>query len=155
TNTLEEYVAAQKEYAAESREGNTHAFASRFKSSAGRQDGLYWETAAGKPTSLLGPSLAAAAYDENRSSGIEPVPFHGYYYKGLKGQGKAAPGGEGSYVGKDGRMIGGCGALAWPAKYGETGVMTFMVNHAGIVYEKDLGPETDEIAPTITAFAPD
>jgi hypothetical protein len=152
-NTLEEYIAAQNEYAAASPEGRPHSFAARIRSTAGKQDGLYWEGASGKP--LVGPSLAAAAYDESRESGADPVPFHGYFYKALHGQGKAAPGGEVSYLGKDGRMTEGCGALAWPASHGETGVMTFMVNHAGIVYEKDLGPNTAEIAPTITVFAPD
>jgi hypothetical protein len=147
---LEELMEAQREYAAESRDGQPRAFAAKFASGDGRHDGLHWKGGPESRPSPIGPDLAAAADD-----GGGAVPFHGYYYKPLTGQGKSAPGGEYSYRDADGRQTGGCGALAWPAEYGASGVMTFVVNHAGIVFEKDLGADTAAKVKAITTFDPD
>ena len=112
--------------------------------------------AEGGSESPLGPFFAEAA-DEGyrRSQGGEPVPFHGYYYRLLEKQGRNGPGGARSYVDASGLMTGGFAAIAWPAKYGNSGVMTFFVNHVGVVYEKDLGSRTEDIAPSLDAFDPD
>jgi hypothetical protein len=167
---LEEIVEAQREYAAESRPGKARCFAPRIKSRTGARDGLYWED--DEMASPLGPLVAAAERDpvdapeapetraETRAEGADAssggaVPFNGYYFKILHGQGKAAPGGERSYTDGNGDLTGGCGALAWPARYGNSGVMTFIVNQAGIVYEKDLGAETERLVREIRAFDPD
>lgn len=154
-DSLDEYVRAQREYAAKSWDGKPHAFAAKFCSTEGRHDGLFWVCSAGETNSPLGPSLAGAEVCESRPAAADPVPFHGYYYTVLTAQGKSCPGGEASYLDQEGRLRRGCGALAWPEAYGQSGIMTFMVSHAGIVYEKDLGPATSEVARTITRFDPD
>jgi Protein of unknown function (DUF2950) len=142
---------AEKEYARQDRNGDgLLEYAARFTSSPGKRDGLYWPTKAGEPQSPLGPAVAAA----RAAGGISEAGYYGYRYKLLTGQGKNASGGAYDYTAR-GRMIGGFAAVAWPAKYGDTGVMTFMVSHDGVVYEKDLGPDTAARAAAITRFDPD
>jgi hypothetical protein len=147
------YVDAQREYADRDPEGKgTHAYAERLVSSPGRKDGLYWPSAAGEADSPLGDLVAEAS-----SQGYKPgsgTPYHGYYYKILTGQGPAATGGVADYV-VHGKMIGGFALVAYPAQYGNSGVMTFIVNHEGIVFQKDLGPSTPWLAPHIARFNPD
>lgn len=144
---------AQNAYAAKDRGQGVGSYAQRIVSRPGRKDGLYWETAPGEEPSPLG-ELAAGAAAEGYRAGAKPQPFHGYYYKILKGQGPAAPGGTIGYV-VGNRMIGGFGLLAYPAEYGNSGVMSFIVNHDGTVYQKDLGPATRRIAANTTRFNPD
>jgi len=150
------YVDAQREYATKDRDKDgVLEYAQKFQSSPGKKDGLYWETREGEPLSPLGPLMAQAVKEGyKKASGGQPAPFHGYYFKILKAQGKNAPGGAYDYV-VNGRMIGGFAMVAWPAQYGSSGIMTFMVNHDGIVYEKDLGPDTAGIVAGITKFNPD
>lgn len=150
-SSLHEYVKAQREYAAEGRDGNPRAYAQRFLSSEGKQDGLYWAAAEGEPESPLGDLLADASVDVSEG----PQPFNGYYYRILTGQGKNASGGEMSYLDAKGLMSRGFAAVAWPAKHGSSGVMTFLVNERGIVYQKDLGAETETAAAAIQSFDPD
>ncbi len=151
------YVDAQREYALKSREGGgLLEYAQKFVSEKGKKDGLYWEAKEGEEQSPLGP-LAAKAVKEGytgKKSGDKPAPYHGYYYRILKAQGKNAPGGEYDYVVKD-KMIGGFGLVAYPAEYGNSGIMTFIVNHDGVVYEKDLGRETEKISTDTKKFDPD
>jgi len=149
-------VDAEKEYAAQegAGDGGPH-YADRFLSTPGSHDGLYWETKADESPSPLGPLLAAAAHEGYPKSETRPLsPYHGYYYKILTGQGAHAPGGAYDYVVK-GRMIGGFAVLAYPARYGASGIMSFMVNHEGVVYEKDLGRITRQLAAKMTSFDPD
>jgi hypothetical protein len=142
---------AQKEYTRVDRNRDgVLQYAGKFRSSPGKQDGLYWPTKAGEPESPLGPVFAAA----RAAGGSDDAGYHGYRYKLLTSQGKNAPGGAYDYVAR-GRMIGGFAAVAWPVKYGDTGVMTFMVSHDGVVYEKDLGPDTAARAAAMTRFDPD
>ena len=148
------YVAAQKEYAALDVDGRRPpAYAQRIVSSAGEKDGLYWPDAEGEDQSPLG-ALFAEASAEGYEFGNGPVPYHGYHYRVLKSQGAGAEGGAFDYL-VDGRMIGGFGLIAYPAAYGNSGIMTFLVNHDGVVFQRDLGPETEERASKIDAFAPD
>jgi hypothetical protein len=142
---------AEKDYARSDRNGDgVLQYASRLTSSPGKRDGLYWPTKAGEAQSPLGPSVAAA----HAAGGSSEAGYYGYRYKLLIGQGKNASGGAFDYVAR-GRMIGGFGAVAWPVKYGDTGVMTFIVSHDGVVYEKDLGPDTAARAAAMTRFDPD
>jgi hypothetical protein len=150
-DSLHEYVEAQREYEAEGRDGNPRAFARSFFSAEGKHDGLYWPAAEGEPESPLGDLLAQATDDH----AVAPEPYRGYLYRILEGQGPNAPGGEHGYLDERGRMTRGFAAVAWPAKYGNTGVKTFIVNQRGIVYEKDLGVESDALARAMTAFDPD
>jgi hypothetical protein len=144
------YADAQREYASTDRDGDgLLAYAQRFTSSKGRHDGLYWPVKPGEPESPVG-ALVASAHAE----GYKRQPYHGYYYKILKGQGKDAPGGAYSYMAK-GRMIGGFALVAFPAEYGNSGIMTFLISHEGVVYQKNLGPKTASIARAMTAFNPD
>jgi hypothetical protein len=151
------YVDAQREYYAQPRkQGEVLEYAQRMASTAGKRDGLYWEAKAGEPMSPLGPLVAKARSEGYRRSETQrgPVPFHGYYYRILTGQGPDAPGGATDYVAR-GHMIGGFGLVAFPANYGVSGVMTFIVNHDGVVYEKDLGPSTAARAQQMKLFNPD
>jgi len=142
---------AQKEYARRDRNGDgVLQYASKLVSSPGKQDGLYWPTKAGEALSPLGPAVAAA----RAAGGGEDAGYYGYRYKLLSSQGKNAPGGAFDYV-ANGRMIGGFAAVAWPVKYGDTGVMTFIVSHDGVLYQKDLGPDTAARAAAMTRFDPD
>jgi hypothetical protein len=145
------YVEAQMAYANVDRDADGNLeYAQRIVSSPGKQDGLYWE---GAPGSLVPKSFAGAA-EAAAEAGKKQQPYHGYYYRILKSQGPAAEGGAVNYVVK-GEMIGGFALVAWPAEYGVSGVKTFVVNHRGIVYEKDLGPTTGVLARQIMQFNPD
>ncbi|MGH9809688.1 MAG: DUF2950 family protein, partial [Terriglobia bacterium] len=126
-------------------------YAQKFVSAKGKRDGLYYPTKAGEPPSPLGP-LFEAAVKEGYTRGDSA--YHGYHYKILKAQGPDAKGGAYDYMAK-GAMIGGYALVAWPATYGNSGVMTFIVNQDGVVYEKDLGPGTEAAARKITRFNPD
>ncbi len=140
------YTDAQEEYKAKDWDGDgVKAYAMRALSSPGKRDGLYWAAAPGAPESPLGPAFADAQRGE---------PYHGYRYRILTAQGKDAPGGARSYL-KGGRMTEGFALIAWPAKYADTGVMTFIVNQDGVVHQKDLGSATDAVARRITAYNPD
>ena len=130
------YVDAQNEYADKDRGEGSGVYAQRIVSTPGRKDGLFWRDD-GDPSPL--GALAAQASAEGYKAGEGgPAPYHGYYFRILKAQGSDAPGGALNYVVK-GKMIGGFALIAWPAEYGNSGVMTFLVNHAGTVYQKDLG----------------
>jgi hypothetical protein len=148
------YVAAQRAYAAFAHDKNPKGvYAVSFRSDEGRQNGLYWPAKPGQPRSPLG-ALLQEAEQRAASGGDAQAPFHGYYFRILTGQGAAATGGAKDYVVK-GRMTGGFALIAWPAFYDSTGVMTFIVNGDGVVYEKDLGPETDAAARKVSAYDPD
>jgi hypothetical protein len=155
--TMLAYVDAQDDYADFQRQrSGTPEYAQRILSNPGKMDGLYWPAAEGLPQSPLGPLVAAARATGYRQSANaeEPSPYHGYFYKVLTAQGPNAPGGAIDYI-VNSRMIGGFGLVAWPARYGDSGVMTFMVNHDGVVYQKNLGPQTAKLAPAINRFDPD
>jgi len=142
------YYDAQREYSVVDHNGDgVHEYAQKLVSTKGKKDGLYWESPPGVDESPLGPLLA----QQQKPTG---QGYYGYRYKILTGQGKDAPGGAYDYIiGK--RMRSGFAAIAWPVRYGDTGVMSFMVSHTGIVYEKDLGPSTDAVARAMTRFNPD
>ncbi|WP_304621887.1 DUF2950 domain-containing protein [Roseomonas alba] len=155
--TLRAMADAQDEFARTvGRQGGLRAYAQRFFSTPGHHDGLYWPSAEGEPESPLGPLAAAAsAGGYGRSQrGDRPEPYHGYVYRILDRQGPAAPGGAMEYV-VNGRMIGGFAIIASPARYGSTGIKTFMISHDGVVWEQDLGPDTEREAASIEAFDPD
>ena len=148
------YVDAQDEYAEKDRTGaGPGIYAQRIVSHANMKDGLYWPEAAGEEPSPLGEFFAKAAADLKRNSGLR-IPYQGYYYKILTGQGPSAPGGVLNYV-VGGKMIGGFALVAYPAIYRNSGVMTFLVSHEGVVYEKDLGPRTAQLAERMMSFNPD
>ncbi|MFH1028705.1 MAG: DUF2950 domain-containing protein [Pseudomonadota bacterium] len=151
---IDAYVDAQQEYASKDCRGAGKVeFAQRLISTPGNHDGLFWETKAGEQESPLGPLIARAAKEGYATEG-NLSPFHGYYFKILKGQGKHANGGTYNYVVKD-KMILGFAVVAYPAEYGNSGVMTFLVNQEGVIYEKNLGKGTRRIAEAITVFNPD
>jgi len=140
------YTDAQEEYFAKDWDGDgAKQFAARAVSAPGKRDGLYWAALPGEPESPLGAEFADAKRGQ---------PYHGYLYRILTAQGPDAPGGARSYV-KDGRMTEGYALIAWPERWGETGVMTFIVNRDGVVHEKNLGPGTDSQARRVTAYNPD
>jgi DUF2950 family protein len=150
------YVDAQREYAmTQGDRDGMHEYAMKLVSTPGKKDGLYWPTKEGQPLSPLGP-LAAKAKEEGygKSKNAAHEPYHGYFYRILTGQGGDAPGGAYSYV-AHGRMIGGFALVAYPARWGASGVMTLIVNHEGIVYQKNLGRATTAIASKMTRFNPD
>jgi hypothetical protein len=150
------YVDAQREYYLRNPRGDKLLhYAQKFGSAPGKRDGLYFPTKAGEPPSPLGPLFATAKAQGYTKDGDDlPDPYHGYRYRILKRQGQDAPGGAYDYV-VQGSMIGGFALIAWPASYGSSGVMTFIVNHDGVVYEKDLGPGTATAVGKITRFNPD
>lgn len=151
------YVDAQKDFFARARQHTgTGQFAQRLISRPGKQDGLYWPAAADSAESPLGPLIAQAQSEgyPGQVSGGKRIPYHGYYYRILTAQGPDAPGGAIDYV-RAGRMTKGFALLAWPASYGASGIMTFQVNQDGIVFQKDLGPDTARLAHGITRFNPD
>ena len=149
---LQAYVEAQHEYASKDCRGRGMVeFAQRFDSTEGKRDGLYWEAKEGEELSPLGPLVARAAKE---GYAADFWPFHGYYFKILKGQGKHAKGGAYNYVVK-GKMILGFALVAFPAEYDNSGVMTFMVNQEGIIYQKNLGKNTKRIAEAMKIFDPD
>jgi hypothetical protein len=140
------YTDAQEEYASRDWDGDgVKAYASHVLSTPGKRDGLYWASLPGEGVSPLGPQFADASPGQ---------PYHGYRYKILAGQGKDAPGGAMSYV-KNGRMTEGFALVAWPDRYGDTGIMTFIVNRDGVVYQKDLGPKSAARAKAMTVYDPD
>jgi hypothetical protein len=146
----QELAAAEKEYHA-TQGGH---YADRFFSTEGQHDGLYWKAAAGQPQSPIGPLVAAAAAQGYVRQPGTPTAYHGYYYRILTGQGKGAPGGEKSYL-VDGKMTAGFAFLAYPAQYRSSGVMSFLVDENGMVYEKDLGRNTATIAKAMQRYDPD
>jgi hypothetical protein len=150
--TVLAYVDAQNEYADKGVAGRG-VYAQRIVSRPGKKDGLYWPASFGEGESPLG-ELAANAAAEGYRAGEARMPYHGYYYKILTRQGSSAPGGALDYRIR-GKMIGGFALVAYPAEYGNSGVMTFLVNHQGIVYEKDLGARGARGAAGMTAFNPD
>jgi hypothetical protein len=147
----QELVAAEKEYY------STHSdeYAQKIFSDPGQQNGLYWKVAEGEPQSPIGPLVAMAVaegYDKGR--GGPPTPYRGYYFHALTGQGKDVPGGAKSYI-VDGRMTGGVGFVASPAEYRSSGVMTFVVGVDGVVYQKDLGSNTEILTQAMKEYNPD
>lgn len=151
------YVEAQRMYASKDRMGDeVLQYAQKFKSSPGKKDGLYWPLDADNEVSPVGPFVVRAQGTGylKQSDDDAPEPFHGYYYKILTRQGKHAPGSAYNYV-INGRMIAGFALVAWPAEYGNSGVMTFIVNQQGRVYQKDLGKKTAAIAKGMNTYDPD
>ncbi len=147
----EAYVDAQREYAKMDPEGSGIAhYAERFASTGDKHDGLYWEAGPGKVASPLGPFMAEAG----RTSGQVGEPFHGYRYRILTSQGASAPGGAFSYL-INGNMVAGFALVAYPATYGETGIMTFVVGPSGVVYQKDLKEQTAQLGSSMKSFDPD
>jgi hypothetical protein len=153
---VQAYVDAQREYYLRNPQNDKLLhYAQKFVSAQGKRDGLYYATKSGERASPLGPLLLGAkAEGYARGEGGKPTPYHGYHYRILKAQGPDAPGGAYDYVVK-GTMLGGHALIAWPANYGNSGVMTFVVNHDGVVYEKDLGPDSAAAVGKITRFNPD
>jgi len=155
--TCRAYVAAQTRYAQQAHDGKPSGlYAQRFQSDAGRTNGLYWPTAKGQPRSPLGDLLAQAAGEERpvAAPGSQASTFHGYYFKILTAQGSSAAGGAHSYI-VNGEMSRGFGLVAWPAEYGVTGVMTFIIGKDGVLFEQDLEARTDGVAKVVTAYNPD
>jgi len=147
-------VDAEKEYATLDRDNNQLLeYAQKFESEKGKRDGLYWETEPGAPLSPLGP-LIARSVSEGYGKTAQMAPYHGYFFKILTAQGESAPGGAYSYI-VNGSLIGGFAVVAYPALYRSSGVKTFMVNHEGVVYEKDLGAGTEKLAAAMTVYDPD
>jgi hypothetical protein len=148
-------VDAEREYYQRDPDGDKLLqYAQKFISAKGKRDGLYWETKRDEQPSPLGPLVARARGEGYKGASGKPIPYHGYYYKILTGQGKDAPGGAYDYLLR-GKMMGGFGMVAYPAQYGSSGIMTFIVNHDGVVYQKDLGPKTASVAQSMTRFNPD
>lgn len=151
------YVAAQREYAAKNLgPGGSAEYAQHFMSTIGERDGLYWPVKAGEEESPLGPLIArarAAGYRPGTPH-LKPRPYYGYYFRILTQQGQNAPGGARNYIVND-HMTGGFALIAYPATYADSGIMTFIVNQDGIVFQKNLGPDTASIARQITQYDPD
>jgi hypothetical protein len=152
-----EYVLAQREYASKDRFADgSRAYAQKFLSSLGRHDGLYWDAVADEEPSPFGPLVGRARAEGYAGSdarkGLEP--FHGYFFRILTSQGSHAPGGQRDYI-VAGNMTGGFALLAFPARWGDSGIMTFIVNQTGIVFQKNLGPDSAQLAHKITQYDPD
>ena len=142
---------AQAEYFSQLHDGATKKqYAQKFLSDPGKQNGLYWASPEGQPQSPLGPLVAFATAEGYSAKPDAHTPFHGYYFHMLRGQGSNAPGGAKDYV-HDGKMIDGFALVAYPAEYGNSGVMTFMINQDGVLLQKDLGKSTQETAIAMTA----
>jgi len=154
--TLLAIVDAQREYAMKPRDNDgIRKYAEKFESDPGKRNGLYWSTPVGEEPSPLGELVAdARAEGYRKGENRAPVPYHGYYFKLLKKQGNSAPGGAFDYVVKN-KMLGGFAVVAYPAAYGSSGVMTFIVNHEGTVYQKNLGRDTARVAKAMKTFDPD
>lgn len=155
---LRTYVQVQREYASRDRDGDeVLEYAQKIISTPGMKDGLFWSPDFDGEISPLGPLAADAANEgygkRKKSSAGGPQPFHGYLFKILVRQGRHAPGGKYNYV-INGNMIGGFAVVAWPAEYGNSGIMTFIVNQQGRVYEKNLGPNTERIAEAMKEYDP-
>ena len=142
-----------REYFSE-KHGGVKQYAQKFISDSGQQNGLYWPEVQGQPRSPLGPLAANATAEGYKADPNRHQPFHGYYFVMLDKQGAGAHGGAKDYV-VDGKMTGGFAVVAYPAKYGDSGVMTFMVNQDGVIVQKDLGQSTDQVASAMTEFNPD
>jgi hypothetical protein len=155
--TCRGYISGQKEYAATGHDGlPAGLYARKLMSDPGKQNGLYWETAEGEDPSPAGPLLADAGGEgyEGKGLGSKAQPYHGYLYRVLTAQGAAARGGAKSYL-VDDKLSGGVALVAYPAQYRVSGVMTFIINQNGVVFQKDLGEKTDEIAGAMTDYNPD
>jgi hypothetical protein len=153
-DTLHALVDAQKEYASEPRDGSSaKQYAQKLLSDEGKHNGLYWKTEPGQNASPMGPLLAEAAAEGYKKQAGR-TPFHGYIYRLLPSQGAAAVGGAMDYI-ENGKLTRGFAIVAYPAEYRNSGVMTFIVNQNGKVYQKDLGPNTESIASSMTAYNPD
>ncbi len=147
-------VDAEREYAARDIDGDgILEYAAKIASTTGKHDGLYWEAAPGERPSPLGPFLAAAA-DKGYAGTVPLAPYHGYFYRILSAQAKTAPGGARNYMVR-GEMIGGFALIAYPARYGASGVMSFIVNQDGVIYGKDLGRNSAAIARKMKSYDPD
>jgi hypothetical protein len=151
-------VDAQRDYVAlRPMGGDLPVYARKLMSDPGTKNGLFWPTKEGESPSPMGPLVALASAEGYRATtravGQVPPPYHGYRYKLLTAQGPSAEGGKLDYV-VDGKLIGGFAVVAWPAQYGNSGIMTFMTSHAGVVYQKDLGEDTEKIAQAMTEFDP-
>lgn len=151
----EGYVQSQVEYGSKGRDGNpSGVYAQRFHSIPGKQDGLYWPVSQGEHESPMGPLVAGASADHSAQAAESPVPYYGYLYRILTEQGADAPGGAKNYI-VDGKLTGGFALIAYPAEYRSSGVMTFIVNQDGVIYQQDLGDQTGDLASKITAYNPD
>ncbi len=153
------YVDAQREYASRDRNGDeVLEYAQRLASTPGTKDGLFWPPDLDGEISPLGPMVAeaqGAGYEmKGKGSDTTREPFRGYFFKILTRQGKHAPGGKYDYI-INGHMIGGFALVAWPAEYGESGIMTFIVNQQGRVYQRDLGAKTGKLAAAMKVYDPD
>jgi len=150
------YVDAQQEYYLRNvQKDPLQHYANKLISTTGKKDGLYWPAAAGEPESPLGEEFADARAEGYLQPGTpKGSPYHGYIYRLLTRQGPQAPGGAYDYT-VNGELLGGFGLIAFPAEYGSSGVMTFIVNHDGVVYSRDLGPHTEQVAMGIVEFNPD
>jgi hypothetical protein len=152
----EGYVQSQIEYGSKGRDGNPSViYAQRFHSNSGKHDGLYWPVSKGEPESPMGPFVASASAEEYSGQAVgSPVPYYGYVYRIITEQGPDAPGGAKSYM-VDGKLTGGFALIAYPAEYRSSGVMTFIVNQDGVVYQQDLGDQTGDLASKTIAYNPD
>lgn len=151
------YLEAQFDYANTDRDGDgVSEYAQKLRSEPGKFDGLFWEAEEGQPQSPLGPLIAEARAEGYKAKGAseQPSPYHGYYYRILTRQGANAPGGKYDYI-INGNMIAGFGLVAHPVQYGSSGIMTFVVNHQGKIYQKDLGPKTAELVEKLKEYNPD
>ncbi len=154
------YVKAQREYTLKDWDGDgIFAYAQKLRSDPGKRNGLYWRSAPGEEVSPLGELVARAWHEGYRKEKAafreeKPAPFHGYYFKILTRQGKNAPGGKYNYV-INGNMVGGFALVAFPSNWGKSGIMTFIVNQQGKVYQKNLGPETQKVAEKMKSYNPD
>lgn len=144
---------AQAEYFSQ-KHGGVKQYAQKFISDTGQENGLYWPEVSGQPKSPLGPLAAYATAEGYKANPNHHQPFNGYYYVMLDKQGPEAKGGTKNYI-LDGKMTGGFALVAYPAQYGTSGIKTFMIDRDGIVFEKDLGKTTDEVAAAMTTFNPD
>jgi Protein of unknown function (DUF2950) len=151
-NVLDDIAGAQDRYFKQAHDG-TKQYAQKFVSDPGQQNGLYWEAAEGQPASPLGP-LGDAAKELGYSRSDKPQPFNGYYYRILTKQGANVKGGSRDFM-ADGKLVRGFAVIAYPAKYGDSGIMTFIVGPDGVVYQKDLGEKTSEAAVAMTEYNPD
>ncbi len=148
-------VDAQMQYASEAHDGSAaNQYAMKFISDQGKQNGLYWKTSDNQPPSPIGPLIVQAAGEGYATQQGKPEPYHGYFYRILTKQGAAAKGGARDYV-ANGKLTRGFAFVAYPAQYRNSGVMTFIVNQDGNVYEKDLGADTEKIAAAMTEYNPD
>ena len=154
-DVLHTLVDAQREYASTTHDGDkAKHYAMKFLSTEGKQDGLYWKTSDNEDPSPVGPLLVTATSEGYSAKQGQQTPFHGYHYRILTKQGAAAKGGARDYV-VNGQLTRGFAFVAYPAEYRNSGVMTFIVNQDGVVYEKDLGPDTEKLATEMSAYDPD